>query len=755
LLWQLEELVGESGDEQLDAADTTPDGRRQRLLKRVRDDMFEITDELSESTIVTQTLERVATGTASFREQRGPGSVSGGDVMVEPLEESGPSTTTTTTVTRATSVCDPEDESDWIEVDNLLDEEENQGNFTALPRPDSTERIQLVLRTMTNKLLQRKRTVRRVQGVGLGINITPIGSSSPPRSRSWTPVPDRERQPESGASTPGRSAVATTSSTGQSTPSPAANASSPPSSSSLPLKGKGRRRPPPLGEGSRRPSSSFVGAAGNALRSAMRPMTSKTNLGQREEVHEEAGAPDTSSSTPRPPPPTPFPAAPTPASFSHNRTVSVSESVRTRSNRIHTSSSQIFSPHAEVAEDLFPHEGLIRNIHRFCRYASAAYGQNFLRILGMGNADLHFPTTGRHHANSWAFAQHTNIPIDALLLSSYSEVSPTIATDKAPPLVHYIAVEHHLKAIVLTCRGTLGLSDVLVDLTCAYREITVEGGDPHGSYHVHSGMYNSALKLTEKCSRVHQTLVEALEKYPDYGLVLSGHSLGGGVAALLAITCSVKASVFRAQNAARATPVSHPPISTPFVTSFSSGLPPGRPIHCYAYGIPAVSSIDLAKYSVGLITSVVQNADVVPTLSLGVLRDLKNIAVTLHEESGVAEEIVVRAMGLGKPFPEHHRAPNDGRVPSDEQVLADWMMSLIKTMRADMDNHKLFPPGAVYIMVSFVAQIATKLTSAGVLRCQRPGRGRARRKWHGRVPQAGTAHHPASVRVGRGTVPRA
>jgi hypothetical protein len=32
-------------------------------------------------------------------------------------------------------------------------------------------------------------------------------------------------------------------------------------------------------------------------------------------------------------------------------------------------------------------------------------------------------------------------------------------------------------------------------------------------------------------------------------------------------------------------------------------------------------------------------------------------------------------------------------------MTSDWMMSLIKTMRADMDSDKLLPPGDVYIMV--------------------------------------------------------
>ena len=41
----------------------------------------------------------------------------------------------------------------------------------------------------------------------------------------------------------------------------------------------------------------------------------------------------------------------------------------------------------------------------------------------------------------------------------------------------------------------------------------------------------------------------------------------------------------------------------------------------------------------------------------------------------------------------------DEPEPTDEEALDDWMISLIKTMRADMDNDKLYPPGMVYIMV--------------------------------------------------------
>lgn len=53
-------------------------------------------------------------------------------------------------------------------------------------------------------------------------------------------------------------------------------------------------------------------------------------------------------------------------------------------------------------------------------------------------------------------------------------------------------------------------------------------------------------------------------------------------------------------------------------------------------------SPDLAKYAEGLVTSVVQDTDLIPHLSLGTLRDLKNIAVTMSEESGLAEEVFSR-----------------------------------------------------------------------------------------------------------------
>ena len=63
--------------------------------------------------------------------------------------------------------------------------------------------------------------------------------------------------------------------------------------------------------------------------------------------------------------------------------------------------------------------------------------------------------------------------------------------------------------------------------------------------------------------------------------------------------------------------------------------------------MPCVASQDLASWAKGLVTSIVHHLDVVATLSLGTLRDLKQVAAALWEDEGrVAEEVVGRVIGL-------------------------------------------------------------------------------------------------------------
>lgn len=142
-----------------------------------------------------------------------------------------------------------------------------------------------------------------------------------------------------------------------------------------------------------------------------------------------------------------------------------------------------------------------------------------MRLLGIGSlADSGIPVDSIHHANHHAFAQHTNLPLSNILLSSFSTKS---LGSQVPQLVHFVSVDHEIGAVVLTCRGTLGVADILTDLACDFENIRVYGQ----LYPVHKGMLLAAKQLSMGSSRVCNVIKEALEANPGYGLVLCGHSL--------------------------------------------------------------------------------------------------------------------------------------------------------------------------------------------------------------------------------------
>ncbi|KAK9467149.1 hypothetical protein V1512DRAFT_262068 [Lipomyces arxii] len=313
----------------------------------------------------------------------------------------------------------------------------------------------------------------------------------------------------------------------------------------------------------------------------------------------------------------------------------------------------------------FPPAHICHNMAKYMRFASASYGQAFMRLLGLGMPDRMFPSNDNsHHVEHHAFANHTGIGLEHILLSSFSDAA--IEQSGGIPLVHFVAVDHMSKTVVLTIRGTLGLEDVLTDLTCEFEEFEWMGK----TYKAHRGMLKSAKLLKRPLSRVFMTIKVALEELgPDYGLVICGHSLGGGVGALLSIL------------------ISEPSIDGVFVTSADSTLPAGRKIHSYAFGPTATISSNLRLATRHLTTSVVYGLDIVPCLSLGVLRDFQNVALAFKaDKQGVVDQIRNRVLSkLASRTGAFFDAQDD-----------EYLWTELCKLREGMQNEKLVPPGEVY-----------------------------------------------------------
>ncbi|KAH8431561.1 uncharacterized protein LDX57_009223 [Aspergillus melleus] len=357
---------------------------------------------------------------------------------------------------------------------------------------------------------------------------------------------------------------------------------------------------------------------------------------------------------------------------------------------------------------IFPQKHFVQNIRRFCRFSSASYGSNALKVMGVPRASNALPyqeSDSREHAD---FSDHTGLPASTILLSSFVDTAGGTnaagETDSGYPLVHYLFLDHESKAVVLTLRGTWGFEDVLTDMTCDYDDLMWQGK----SWSVHKGMHASAKRLLMGGGgKVMITIRAALDEFPEYGVVFCGHSLGGGVAALLATMISEPNNEEPGTSFMTAT--QHTSKKRLLLTDHGEitdhaayYLPSGRPIHVYAYGPPATMSPFLRRATRGLITTVVNGQDVVPSLSLGILHDMHTVSVAFKDDTSGARSHVrgrfwddIRQSILNKFYVNEPPMILNAGDGLGEDV---WAWRTLKMLREEMIAPKLMPPGEVFVV---------------------------------------------------------
>ncbi|XP_042365035.1 diacylglycerol lipase-alpha isoform X2 [Plectropomus leopardus] len=166
----------------------------------------------------------------------------------------------------------------------------------------------------------------------------------------------------------------------------------------------------------------------------------------------------------------------------------------------------------------------------------------------------------------------------------------------------FVAVDHEKKKVVISIRGTLSPKDALTDLTGDSERLPVE--EQHGTWLGHKGMVYSAEYIKKKLEQemiLSQAFGRDLNKGTmHYGLVIVGHSLGAGTAAILSFL-----------------------------------LRPQYPtLHCYSYSPPGgLFSEDAMEYSKEFVTSVVLGKDLVPRLGLSQLEGFRRHLLEVLQKS--------------------------------------------------------------------------------------------------------------------------
>ncbi|XP_073943872.1 diacylglycerol lipase-beta-like isoform X3 [Choristoneura fumiferana] len=93
-----------------------------------------------------------------------------------------------------------------------------------------------------------------------------------------------------------------------------------------------------------------------------------------------------------------------------------------------------------------------------------------------------------------------------------------------------VIADHERESVVVAVRGSISLRDIFTDFTAGSERFEADGL-PEGTA-AHKGMSMGAAKMLKRLMPV---LERAFQQYPHYDLVLTGHSLGAGVAVLVAL----------------------------------------------------------------------------------------------------------------------------------------------------------------------------------------------------------------------------
>ncbi|KAB0396157.1 hypothetical protein E2I00_013070, partial [Balaenoptera physalus] len=248
------------------------------------------------------------------------------------------------------------------------------------------------------------------------------------------------------------------------------------------------------------------------------------------------------------------------------------------------------SPESSQEADL---DAELENCHHYMQFAAAAYGwplyiyrNPFTGLCRIGGDCCRSRTTDYDLVGGDQLTCHFGSILQTTGLQ-YRDFIHVSFHDKVYELPFLVALDHRKESVVVAVRGTMSLQDILTDLSaesepldleCEVQDCWAHKGISQAARYVYRRLINDGI------------LSQAFSIAPEYRLVIVGHSLGAGAAALLTIM-----------------------LRNPYPQ-----------VRCYAFSPPrGLLSKSLCEYSKTFIVSLVLGKDVIPRLSVTNLEDLK------------------------------------------------------------------------------------------------------------------------------------
>ncbi|CAG5121550.1 unnamed protein product, partial [Candidula unifasciata] len=246
----------------------------------------------------------------------------------------------------------------------------------------------------------------------------------------------------------------------------------------------------------------------------------------------------------------------------------------------------------------------------------------------------------------------------------------------------FVALDHVYKKVVVAVRGTLSLQDVLTDLKAEPENLPIN--PPRDDWQGHKGMIQAAVYIKKKLINdgILQMAWDRDEAYTNstdwlrsaretakYDLVLVGHSLGAGTAAILAIL--LKADYPN--------------------------------LHCYSYSPPGgLLTLPCVEATKSFITSVVVGKDCVPRIGLPQLEMLRADILNHIKNTNEAKwKIIFRGLMCCGRYSDTN--------PADELLERDVTAHPSNSAIGLSAHMPLYPPGQmIHVVRSHIKDKRTK-----------------------------------------------
>ena len=234
---------------------------------------------------------------------------------------------------------------------------------------------------------------------------------------------------------------------------------------------------------------------------------------------------------------------------------------------------------------------------------------------------------------------------------------------------HYVAISKERKTVLIGIKGTSGFEDMLTD--CCGLAVThdlpgsyVQGGS--STIRCHEGILLSAQRLAAKL----EVAVEELFLPTGYKILVTGHSLGAGVAALLGVLLRARFPTLLADDS-------------------------GTILRVMAFASPPVLDCDSALACEPFVTTVVNKSDIIPRASLSNLLVLMEFLKVLNEKLEKTGKKPTDVLGVSQFILGLTKKDSDMVMSMDE--MTEGLSKVFEKVELRDPDH-LYVPGKVMHM---------------------------------------------------------